>query len=382
MTGSAADVRSAWCARLARQDELEGQTALLSFAQHAGEAQKTGWPQARYYEDEGKTVSDYLSYDEVWEVNPFEIGAKRPETRKAFAARRERILRLLDLRKMLDRLVIALSNGETRRVLLARALAKGPKLLLLDDPAAGMDAKQREKLKAVITALAARGMSIIMVYRHADELPAGVTKALAIDGCGRVRECALPSASVPSASPRPRVRGAASKKGAQAEPVVEISHLDVAFGPRVLFHDFSWTIRRGERWILRGENGSGKTTLMALITGDSPLAYAADVKVFGIPREIGVSLSAIRSRIGWTSPEMQAYLGRSPLELIEDALAGDPELLILDEPFMNLDERDVRKASRRLGAYLKAHPKTTAIMICHRFDEAPACFDKEMNLDV
>ena len=380
VTGPDAEMRTAWCARLARREDLEDVTALLSFAQHAGEAQRTGWPQARYYEDEGKTVADFLSYDDVWEINPFEVGAKRPETRKAFRARQERILRLLDLRKLLDRLVIALSNGETRRVLLARALAKGPRLLVLDDPAAGMDVKQRENLKDVVTALAARGMSVIMACRHADELPEGVAKGLEVDRRGAVREAAAKPCATKTDGKSAARKRSVPKTDATRPPVVEIRHLDLAYGGRTLFRDFSWTVRQGERWILRGENGSGKTTLMALVTGDSPLAYAADVRVFGIPREVGVQLSEIRRRIGMVSPEMQAYLGKGPEELIEEAVAGDPELLILDEPFMNLDEREAKRASRRIGAYLKAHPQTTAILICHRNDEAPRCFDREMEL--
>ena len=380
VTGPDAEMRTAWCTRLARREDLEDVTALLSFAQHAGEAQRTGWPQARYYEDEGKTVADFLSYDDVWEINPFEVGAKRPETRKAFRARQERILRLLDLRKLLDRLVIALSNGETRRVLLARALAKGPRLLVLDDPAAGMDVKQRAKLKDVVTALAARGMSVIMACRHADELPEGVAKGLEVDRRGAVREAAAKPCATKTDGKSAARKRSVPKTDATRPPVVEIRHLDLAYGGRTLFRDFSWTVRQGERWILRGENGSGKTTLMALVTGDSPLAYAADVRVFGIPREVGVQLSEIRRRIGMVSPEMQAYLGKGPEELIEEAVAGDPELLILDEPFMNLDEREAKRASRRIGAYLKAHPQTTAILICHRNDEAPRCFDREMEL--
>ena len=380
VTGPDAEMRTAWCARLARREDLEAVTALLSFAQHAGEAQRTGWPQARYYEDEGKTVADFLSYDDVWEINPFEVGAKRPETRKAFRARQERILRLLDLRKLWDRLVIALSNGETRRVLLARALAKGPRLLVLDDPAAGMDVKQREKLKDVVTALAARGMSVVMACRHADELPEGVVKGLEVDRRGAVREAAAKPCATKTDGKSAARKRSVPKTDATRPPVVEIRHLDLAYGGRTLFRDFSWTVRQGERWILRGENGSGKTTLMALVTGDSPLAYAADVRVFGIPREVGVQLSEIRRRIGMVSPEMQAYLGKGPKELIEEAVAGDPELLILDEPFMNLDEREAKRASRRIGAYLKAHPQTTAILICHRNDEAPRCFGREMEL--
>lgn len=394
VTGTDAAARSAWCARVVRQDDLEDVSALLSFAQHAGEAQRSGgWPAARYYEDEGKTVDDFLSYESVYDINPFEIGAKRPESKKVYNARREFLMRLLDLRKLRGSLVIALSNGETRRTLLARALAKGPQLLVLDDPAAGLDVKQRAKLKDVITALAKRGTAILVACRHEDELPAGVSKWLKIDPKGRAKAIhpwrgdvpvasgASKSSAKKSAPSSVRSAQAAAKASRLPAPVIEIRNLDVTYSGRVLFRDFSWTVRKGERWILRGENGSGKTTLFALITGDSPLAYAADITVFGQSRDIGCELAKIRRRIGMVSPEMQAYLGKSAEELIDDALAGKPELLLLDEPFMNLDEKVSRQASRRIGAYLKAHRDVTAIMICHRTDEAPSCFNRELDLN-
>ena len=78
---------------------------------------------------------------------------------------------------------------------------------------------------------------------------------------------------------------------------------------------------------------------------------------------------------------MQAYLWKSAEELLDDALSGKPELLLLDEPFMNLDEKVARRAARRIGAYLKAHKEVTAIMICHRTDEAPSCFNRELDLN-
>lgn len=393
VTGTDAAARSAWCARVVRRDDLEEISALLSFAQHAGEAQRSGgWPAARYYEDEGKTVDDFLSYESVYEINPFEIGARRPESKKAYNARKEFLMRLLDLRKLRESLVIALSNGETRRTLLARALAKGPQLLVLDDPAAGLDVKQRAKLREVLQALANRGTAILVACRHDDELPEGVAKWLKISGRGVPAASVVEKKSSAHAVGTPRRRDLAGTASAHAVrtprrrenaavPVVEIRDLDVTYGGRVLFKDFSWTVRKGERWILRGENGSGKTTLFALITGDSPLAYAADVTVFGQSRDIGCELAKIRRRIGRVSPEMQAYLGKSAEELLDDALAGKPELLLLDEPFMNLDEKVARRASRRIGAYLKAHKEVTAIMICHRTDEAPSCFDRELDLN-
>ena len=161
---------------------------------------------------------------------------------------------------------------------------------------------------------------------------------------------------------------------------MEIRDLTLDYGGRRLFDGFSWTVRRGERWILRGENGSGKTTLFALITGDSPYAYAADVAVFGVPRRTGASLARVRRRIGTASPELQAYLGLSATELVARALARKPDLLLLDEPFMNMDAAQVRRSSAAISRYLRSRPDATAILICHRADEAPRGFDRELDL--
>ena len=383
LTGPDGRALGAWCAAIARDEELEDSSALLSFAQQEANSMKTGWPQARYYADDGESVREFLSYNRVWDVNPFEVGARRPETRAAFRARMERIVRLLDLRRFYDSPVIALSNGETRRLLLARALAKGPRLLILDDPAAGLDAVRRAKLKDAVAALAKRGVAIVFAYRHADEAPESSARWLTLSRGGRLSPSRPPSVKTPKAcdsAPRPAKRRDDPPSSPCAPAVVEIRDLNLAFGKRVLFRDFSWTVRRGERWVLRGENGSGKTTLMALVTGDSPLAYASDIRVFGQRREVGMDLGRVRRRMGLISPEMQAYLGKGAEELVADALSRKPELLILDEPFLNMDVRTARRASRRISAYLRGNPRATAILICHRSDEAPRLFNHAMDL--
>ena len=378
VTGTDSAVRSAWCARVVRDEDLAGEAALLSFAQQAEENGRTGWPQARYYGEEGRTVAEFLSFDAIYEVNPYEVGARYPETRRAYRERLDALMALLDLQTFRHRPVIALSNGETRRVLLARALARRPKLLVLDDPAAGLDTRQQVRLKHVLAALAENGLSIVFACRHADEVPPGATQWLTIGRNGRARTIAAPTAAKPM---RQTVASARHLPPSDAQPVVEIKNLNLAVGGRQLFNSFSWTVRKGERWILRGENGSGKTTLFALITGDSPLAYAADIRVFGIPRETGAELAKIRRRIGVASPEMQAYLGFSPDELLARALQARHDLLLLDEPFTNLDARAARRAAHRIEAYLRRHRDATAILVCHRPDEAPRLFDRELNLD-
>ena len=380
VAGADAAARSAWCASLARDEEIAERTAILNFSQQADEAGKTGWPQARYYAEEGRSVAEYLSFNTVYEVNKFEVGARYPETRTAYRKRLDSIMRLLDLQGLKNRPAISLSNGEIRRMLLARALSKNPDLLVLDDPAGGLDSRQRLKLKDIVSALAGRGQSVIFAYRHTDELPPGVTRWLKIGRDGQARTAAAPK--VKRGQPIKRAAAVRRKTAASsAIPVVEIRNLDIPLAGRHLFNGLSWTVRKGERWVLRGENGSGKTTLFALVTGDSPLAYAVDVKVFGVPRDTGTELARVRRRIGVASPEMQAYLGLSPEELLSHALRAKYDLLLLDEPFMNMDATAARRAARRIERFLNAHPAVAAILVCHRRDEAPRIFDREINLD-
>ena len=73
-----------------------------------------------------------------------------------FAARPadvEPLIDLLDLRPLLSRWTRNLSGGEARRVALARALATAPRLLLLDEPFAGLDARRRDELMPYLIAL-------------------------------------------------------------------------------------------------------------------------------------------------------------------------------------------------------------------------------------
>ncbi|RPA62278.1 ABC transporter ATP-binding protein [Gordonia oryzae] len=79
-----------------------------------------------------------------------------------------------------DRAFGTLSEGERKRVLIARALMTDPELLLLDEPAAGLDLGGREELVERLSALAADPDSpaIVLITHHVEEIPAGFTHAM------------------------------------------------------------------------------------------------------------------------------------------------------------------------------------------------------------
>ncbi|KHF45791.1 iron complex transport system ATP-binding protein [Saccharomonospora viridis] len=101
--------------------------------------------------------------------------------------RAEELLAALGIGHLADRSYGTLSEGERKRTLIARSLMTDPELLLLDEPAAGLDLGGREDLVARLSALAydADAPAMVLVTHHVEEIPPGFTHALLLSG-GRV----------------------------------------------------------------------------------------------------------------------------------------------------------------------------------------------------
>ncbi|WP_406727635.1 metal ABC transporter ATP-binding protein [Streptomyces sp. GD-15H] len=102
-------------------------------------------------------------------------------------ADREAVRRALDLVGMADRAkdsVDALSGGQHQRVLIARALAAEPELLILDEPMAGVDLASQEVLAKTLREQVAKGTTVLLVLHELGPLEPLIDRAVVLrDGC-------------------------------------------------------------------------------------------------------------------------------------------------------------------------------------------------------
>lgn len=95
------------------------------------------------------------------------------------------MLEKLEIGHLANRPLGVLSQGERKKVLLARAMMSAPKLLIMDEPCAGLDLYEREKLLKAIGGFVDRNIQMLYVTHHIEEIIPPFTHVALIDG-GRV----------------------------------------------------------------------------------------------------------------------------------------------------------------------------------------------------
>ncbi|MET8838670.1 ATP-binding cassette domain-containing protein [Streptomyces rubiginosohelvolus] len=163
-----------------------------------------------------------------------------------------------------ERRPAALSGGQQRRVALARALARRPRILLLDEPTAGLDAKVRDEIAHLLRHLAASRNLAVVIATHDSHLAANCA-----DHTIQLAPWATPAPS--RAATR---RTSVSTGGTSADDRIAAAAIDARFGKgrrssRVLT-EVDFTAAAGEATAIIGPSGSGKTTLLRVLAGLHP----------------------------------------------------------------------------------------------------------------
>lgn len=226
------------------------------------------------------------------------------------------LIDLLEFNGMLGRSFRKLSTGETRKVLLIKALSSKPELLVLDEPFEGLDIQSDKTLHKLLHDVS-KTTPIVMVLNRFDEIPDFITN-IAYMNQGQLTHTVSRSDESAVAELRqllhiktttlsipPADSAASGNQYNDTNTLVSIKKARIAYGDNVVFDQLNWQIERGEHWQVSGPNGSGKTCLLNLITGDHPQCYVNDINVFGMQRGQGESIWDIKQHIGYVSSALQ-----------------------------------------------------------------------------
>ncbi len=221
---------------------------------------------------------------------------------------------------MLQRPFRALSTGETRKLLLAKALLSQPELLILDEPWDGLDKQACADFNALLLEISTETTFIFVLNRLSevpnfcqqlvlmqsgsiqwqtlvdDDLAAQLTHISQLQQMQQ-QDLVLPAKDADSFAPHPLDANA---------PLVKLNSVKVNYAENIVFSGLNWTIEPQQHWQVTGPNGSGKTCLLNLITGDHPQCYVNDIYVFGYQRGSGESIWQIKQYIGYLSNALHA----------------------------------------------------------------------------
>ena len=346
-------------------------------------------------------------------------------------ARSQPLLQTFGLAPLWDRGYRLLSTGESRKLLLLRALLASPSLLVLDEPFDGLDLSSRDELAHAVLAAASRLPVLVVGSFRAALCPfpisavgeVSVIERGAITFSGSAQAWLQHDAGAPRRHGVPPVDAGSFYAALDPEvPLVQLRRGCVRYGDFTVFDGLDLTVRAGEHTLIEGPNGSGKSSLLEMICGDHPQGYSNDLSLFGRRRGSGETVWDIKKNVGLVSPKLhrdyrvggsvedvivsglydsigvyrerepshraralrwlawlelgvapehafrQLSIGEQRLTLIARAAIKVPPLVVLDEPTAGLDTDNQARVLELIESLCRQH-KSTVLFVTHRADE-------------
>ncbi|MFB9269518.1 ATP-binding cassette domain-containing protein [Bradyrhizobium erythrophlei] len=210
------------------------------------------------------------------------VSALRNEETEGFA---RFLLRFAGVDGDVDRLADSLSHGEKRLVEIARALALRPRILLLDEPAAGLSKGDKQRLTALLRRIADLGIAVIIVEHDMPMIMSLSDLIVVLDGGKRIaigdaaairNDPLVRKAYLGDATPGERSRAPRPTRQGTA---LEVKALDSFYGLSRALNGIDLVVAPGEAVAVLGANGAGKTTLMRSIAGLEPPRSTGEVRL-------------------------------------------------------------------------------------------------------
>ncbi len=303
---------------------------------------------------------------------------RSPKVKEALFGRNRKkhlsLLPMLGLSHLLERRVMQLSNGEFRKLSLAKALLEKPALLVLDDPFSGLDRESKNSVKHSLNALIGHGLNLVLFASRVEDIPGKIRHWLYLaQGRGRILSSPREIAALKKDARASKLKKSISRTAlerAEGKSLVEMKGVSICYDDFTALHNINWRVREGERWLVTGPNGSGKSTLLALILADHPQSYLSELYLFGSRRGSGESIWEIKQRIGWLSPELEAHYPAAT-SLLDTVCSGFYDSLGLHRSCSAPKIRQARKmlksfnldtARERLFGSLSAGEKRLALL--------------------
>jgi branched-chain amino acid transport system ATP-binding protein len=233
--------------------------------------------------------------------------------RAAVEARARVIAERVGLAKVIDRRPATLPFADLRKIEIAKAIARDPQVVLIDEPFAGLTARETASFANLITEMRDDGRAVLIVDHNVKSMSALVDRVYAMNVGEKIAEGTVAEVMA-NETVRKVYLGGALETAARPEasfadaqtPFLAIENLNVVYDKAQALENVSLHVHEGEFVAIVGLNGAGKTTLFNAISGLVP--YAGDIRRQG--RSLGTQTAATIAREGIVqSPEGRELFG-------------------------------------------------------------------------